>query len=242
MNLPTEPDTVAQIVERARELGASLAGIATVADLRNSRSYQVYDQASYYQDYEGVEWPADARSVLALALVHAPSEPELDWWDYQPGRTHGNRRLMSIAQSLKQWLEDELGIIARPLPYRVEQGGVLLKDAAALAGLGVIGKNNLLITPEFGPRVRLRALFLDAELEPTGPIDFSPCDGCDMPCWRACPRVAFGSGTYSRALCDLQMKEDEANEVVIQGWLDEGSPGRVRKYCRACELACPIAG
>jgi epoxyqueuosine reductase len=39
----------------------------------------------------------------------------------------------------------------RPLPYKVEEGGMFLKDAATLAGLGIIGKNNLLITPEFEP-------------------------------------------------------------------------------------------
>lgn len=36
--------------------------------------------------------------------------------------------------------------------------------------------NNLVITPEFGPRTRLGALFLEVELEPTGPIDFNPCE------------------------------------------------------------------
>jgi epoxyqueuosine reductase len=39
----------------------------------------------------------------------------------------------------------------RPLQYKVEEAGMFLKDAATLAGLGIIGKNNLLITPEFEP-------------------------------------------------------------------------------------------
>jgi epoxyqueuosine reductase len=107
--------------------------------------------------------------------------------------------------------------------------------------LGVIGKNNLLITPEFGPRVRLRALFLDVALEPTGPADFDPCAGCDMPCRRACPQKAFRGGSYSRDLCDMQMGEDETNEVIIENWGNDDSPSTVRKYCRACELACPVA-
>ena len=68
----------------------------------------------------------------------------------------------------------------RPLPYRVEHGGTLFKDAAALAGLGTIGKNSLVITPEYGPHVRFKALFLDVDLEPTGPIDFTPCKSCDI--------------------------------------------------------------
>lgn len=249
MNSRTHPDMVTQIIEQAKAFGASLAGIASIAPLKDSPSYGIYHKSPYYEGYEGVEWPVDAKSVLVLALVHKPSEPELDWWDYRPGRTRGNRRLISIAKSLEQWLREEFNINARPLPYRVEHGGVLLKDAAALAGLGTIGKNNLLITPQFGPRVRFKALFLDVNLEPTGPIDFTPstgsgqapCEGCDMPCRRVCPQEAFRNVSYSRALCDSQMGEDEANEVIIENWEDDDLPGKVRKYCRACELACPVA-
>jgi epoxyqueuosine reductase len=241
MNSHTHPDMVTQIIEQAKAFGASLAGIASVALLKKSPSYEIYHRSPYYECYEGVEWPVDAKSVLVLALVHRPSEPELDWWDYRPGRTPGNRQLISIAKSLKQWLNEEFNINARPLPYRVEQGGILLKDAAVLAGLGTRGKNNLVITPQFGPRVRFKALFLDVDLEPTGPIGFTPCEGCDMPCRRVCPQEAFRKGSYSRALCDIQMGEDVANEVIIENWEEDGSPSKVRKYCRACELACPVA-
>lgn len=114
MNSPN-PDTAAAIIAQARSFGASLAGIASIAALKNSRSYAVYHQAPYYKGYEGVEWPEKARSVLVLALFHDPSQPELDWWDYGPGRTRGNRRLMSISESLKEWLDKEFGINARLL-------------------------------------------------------------------------------------------------------------------------------
>ena len=53
-----------------------------------------------------------------------------------------------------------------------------------------MSKNNLLITPEFGPRVCLRDLLLNVDLEPTGPIDFTPCEACNMPCRRVCPQEA----------------------------------------------------
>lgn len=241
MNSLTHPDINALIIGKAKVFRASLAGIASIIPLKASPSYAIYDKSPYYEGYERVEWPGEAKSVLVLALVHEPSEPELDYWDYRPGRTPGNRRLASMAESLERWMKEELSINARPLPYRVEQGGILLKDAAALAGLGVIGKNNLLITPEYGPRVRLRALFLDADLEPTGPIDLSPCEGCPMPCRQACPQRAFRSGSYSRDLCDLQMTEDVENEVVVEKSENDDALGSYRIYCRACELACPVA-
>jgi len=115
MNSHTHPDMVTQIIEQAKAFGASLAGIASVALLKNSPSYEIYHQAPYYKGYEKVEWSVEARSVLVLALFHDPSQPELDWWDYGPGRTRGNRRLMSISESLKEWLDKEFGINARLL-------------------------------------------------------------------------------------------------------------------------------
>jgi epoxyqueuosine reductase len=235
-----QADLRERILLKAGDLGASLAGIAAVSSLQASPSYQAYDRLPYYEGYAGADWPAAARSVLVLGLVHDPAQPELDWWDYHPGRTRGNRRLIAIAESVELWMRQELGIGARPLAYRVEQGGILLKDAAVLAGLGAFGRNNLVITPQFGPRVRWRALFLDVALKPTGPADYDPCAACDMPCRRACPQDAFVDGAYSRARCDRQMEIDEANEAIIEGWVADGPPARVRKYCRACELACPV--
>jgi epoxyqueuosine reductase len=126
-----------------------------------------------------------------------------------------------------------------PLAVPCGKGGVFLKDSSALAGLGVIGKNDLLITPEFGPRVRLRALFPD--LEPPGPSDLNPCESCDMPCRSACPKNAFESGSYYRPLCiEMLGENEERHRVLIEDWAD-GLPGEVVKYCRACELACPMA-
>jgi len=174
-----------------------------------------------------------------LALAHDETEPELDWWDGERG-TPGNRRLESIAMSLRQWLKEDLNSNAHLLPYHVEKGGIFLKDAAVLAGLGTIGMNNLLITPEFGPRVRLRALLLDVDLAPAGPIDFAPCAGCAMPCRSACPQEAFKHGAYSRTLCNQQMKTDEANAVIVEGGQEKDLPSKYIKYCRACEVVCPV--
>jgi epoxyqueuosine reductase len=85
----------------------------------------------------------------------------------------------------------EAGPCLVALPYQVEYGRAFLKDSAHPAGLGVIDKNNLLVTPHFGTRVRLQGNFVEAELKPTGPLDFDPFTGCDRHCHRACPREAF---------------------------------------------------
>ena len=186
------------------------------------------------------DWPAEVKSVLVLAQAHPQSEPELDWWD---GRnTEGNRRLMAMADNLKKWCQDELNVTAYPLPYHIEKGGVLLKDAAALAGVGIIGRNNLLLTPSMGPRVRLRALFLNVDLSPSKALDqYKPCDGCDMPCLRVCPRKAFQNGSYRRSACMMEMEANRADSVDAGIKDRNGVPVAYIKYCRACELSC-IAG
>ena len=124
-----------------------------------------------------------------------------------------------------------------------------------MAGLGCIGRSNLLVTPRFGPRVRLRALTLSEPLAPTGPIDFDPCAGCAAPCIRYCPQNAFTQrvytpeetgldrlpgrdGSYFRAACHEQMLLDE--ERATEGSMPEVSdrPAKIIKYCRNCELLC----
>jgi epoxyqueuosine reductase len=226
-----------QILQQVIEFGASLAGIACLDDLKKSPSYLKYAQHPYYSYFTSYpEWPEEAKSILVFALLHKKSDPELDWWDPKPGGTPGNRALIKIQKKQKNWLKDELGINSISLPYKIEEGGIFLKDASSLAGVGIIGKNNLLITPEYGPRVRLRAMFLEIELEPTGPLNYDPCSTCDKPCFRACPQSAFRSGIYERKYCEFQMKKDEANVRPLPG---NPSTDHVR-YCRACELACPV--
>jgi len=180
-----------------------------------------------------------AESVLVLGLEHPENEPELDWWDDRDGGTPGNRQLVNIAKDLKQWLQEEFGFNVHPLPYHVEKGGLFVKDAAILGGIGTLGSNNLVITKEFGPRVRFRALLIDVNLKPKAPIDFTPCQACDNPCRSACPQDAFANGFYSRISCNKQMEADERGKDVFKQPDDKLPKPRI-KYCRACELSCPV--
>ena len=241
------------IIDKALELGASLAGIARIDDLKVSKSIELYKMRPFYEEYdrdssdyfefEGYKWMEEYKSVLVWALTHPISEPALDWWSMKvPGFTPGNRIMRSQSKQLRVWLGEEMGIQALSLPYQIEFGGTFLKDSAALAGLGIIGKHNLLVTPEFGTRVRLRGIFIEKELEPTGPLDFDPCSTCDMPCHQVCPREAFQSGSFERALCKQENDYRDANKEILDGsimGIDE--PSEVSKPCRFCELACPVA-
>jgi epoxyqueuosine reductase len=221
-----------KISARAISLGASLAGAARVTTLLESPSHRLYPLDRRVRD---------ACSVVVLALEHAAGQPEMDWWDRQGGRTPGNRLLIRINRRLTNWLKKKYSAEACELPYNAGASGIFLKDAAVLAGLGVLGKNNLLITPQYGPRVRLRALMLDRPLEHTGALEsFAPCDACDGPCIRACPQKAFQEGPYQRKRCLRQMQRDETNPIVRQSPV-VGMPAEIRiAYCRQCELSCPV--
>jgi epoxyqueuosine reductase len=220
------------IIKKALSLGASLAGITSVDSIRNSPSHQ---------KLQNVRWPSQAKSVVVLALKHDITEPSLDWWDGNHG-TAGNRILISITRQLKRWFKKQYGITANDVPYYIHKGGIFLKDSAVCAGLGVIGKNNLVITPDYGPRIRLRALFVNIELEPTtiSIENFQPCTNCEAPCITSCPQKAFESGSYDRLLCQKQLEKDETESTMSKDTGTMYYSDVMIKYCRACELACPV--
>jgi epoxyqueuosine reductase len=260
-------DTSTRIIEKAKEFGAHLAGIADVAAVKISPSHYIYEKLDRYRSVGTrhsdnvrpgeVAWPADAKSAIIIAVEHPADKPELDWWrDGYSGGTAGNRILMSVNDRLCAWLEEEKGINTKKLPYFIERGGIFLKDAAAAAGLGCIGKNNMLVTPGFGPRVRLRAILTYEALPSTEPTNFDPCQDCSMPCRKACPQEAFAGqiysekeaglkelpardGVYSRDLCNIQMNLDIDNceEIGVEG---QDQPQKLVRYCRRCEFSCPI--
>ena len=204
-------------------------------------------------------WHEEARSAVVLAVAHPEERPELDWWldGEDTGNPPGNLLLIAAAEKLAARLRAELGLQSWAIAYHVERGGIYLKDAAVLAGLGCVGRNNLVLTREYGPRLRLRAVLTSADLPSTGPNGYDPCIRCPEPCRAACPQAAFAGsaftpeeygqrelpgrdGSFARPLCSLQMQADEAASEYVPR---DGEAGEVMltRYCRACELAC-VAG
>jgi epoxyqueuosine reductase len=258
-----------EILKIAHELGADLAGFVAIKSLKDSPSHKMYSKVPVYtlsenmnpkddQTTQGkVVWPKKAETILIIAIKHPEDTPSLDYWcNPYSGGTEGNAQLIRTNHKILAWLEENKGIKGEDLSYFVEDGGICLKDAAVLAGLGVIGKNNMFVSPQFGPRVRLRAMALPVKLHSTGPTGFDPCASCEMYCRKACPQGAFDEkvfssndygheelpareGVYARATCKIEMKKntDEAELVPIDG-KDESM--RVMVCCRACEFACPV--
>lgn len=260
------PKITERIVDKAKSLGACLAGVASVTLLKQSPSHLIYPMLGHNtgvgsrKNANGIKpgevrWPDAAKSAVVIAVEHSEAQPELDWW-YGKKSPPGNRILMRINKILSEWVEKTFQITTHKLPYHIEQGGIFLKDAAVMAGLGCIGKSNILVTPEFGPRVRLRAVLLETKIAPTGPIDFDPCKNCDQFCRQACPQQAFDhivfspaevgfeklpgrNGSFSRSTCNRQMGKD-IDAATEESDPESGEMEKIIKYCRHCELACPV--
>ncbi|MDM8548494.1 epoxyqueuosine reductase [Desulfobacterales bacterium HSG2] len=257
MNALSGSELAEKIVEKARSLGASVAGVADTDALKASPSHRIYPKIGMNLGVKPreVAWPADAVSAVVIGVEHGADEPELDWWDGREG-TPGNRILMRISGGLSEWIENAFSIRTYKLPYHVEKGGIFLKDAAVMAGLGCIGRNNLVVTPEYGPRIRFRAILLDRETKAAGPVEFNPCEDCKQPCRKACPQDAFQNtvcsadepglsvlpgirGTFDRVACNVRMQKDIDEGIMVKPEGDE-EPYKCIRYCRLCELACPV--
>ena len=260
-------DLSVQIIKKALESGASLAGIANVAELKKSPSHIISRKIPGFlstetKQVEGrkegeIHWPVNAKSAVVIAVEHPLGAPDMDWWlTGLKGGTKGNAKLIAVFSKLADWLAKEKKTPYIKLAYHIEHGAVFMKDAAVLGGLGCIGKNNMLVTPKFGPHIRLRVMLLEEDLPSTGFTDFDPCSDCKEYCRKACPQKAFDKkiysaeelglnelpgreGVYSRTKCNKQMKKNEerSRDVDIEG-IDQ--KGRQVKYCRICELACPV--
>lgn len=109
---------------------------------------------------------------------------------------------------------------------RYLMGLLSLKHLAAKAGLGVFGYSSLIITPQYGPRVRLTAILTDAEMESDAPLDQSFCEKCvGNPCIVQCPVKALTK--------PLDESLYQINKYACRQYLN------TRPICAICMKVCP---
>ena len=85
------------------------------------------------------------------------------------------------------WEGPPQGIAHKFSPFRYTFGPFSHRHAATRAGLGEFGYNNVVLTPQFGPRQRFNSIITDAALVPDPLITKPIClrDGCKL-CLKAC--------------------------------------------------------
>ncbi len=104
-----------------------------------------------------------------------------------------NRALYGLARVLRTegYRTIPLPSQGTPVDARFQRGILSFKHAAEYAGLGRIGRSSLLLTKEFGPRVRLACLLTDAPLPSTRRAIPDACADCAGSCISRCPAGAL---------------------------------------------------
>ncbi len=105
-------------------------------------------------------------------------------------------------------------------------GIISMRHAAFNAGLGILGRNTLLINREYGNMVYIGAVLLDTEIEPDPVVDDFCClPGCRL-CLDACPVKALNGITVIQKRC--------------RGFSFIQHPRGWEIYtCNACRKVCP---
>jgi epoxyqueuosine reductase QueG len=114
-------------------------------------------------------------------------------------------------------------------------GGKLLFTAHAVnAQLGIMGRNGLVLTPEFGPRQRWSMITTDAEIPQVPKVEYDGmkeyCQSCG-----ACIKNCKGEATYQEPI----KKKDNSKIIThinrskcIESLLENN-------YCSVCLRICP---
>ncbi len=183
-----------------------------------------------------VDLLSGARSVIVMAIRYSKASLEA-----APSREYAiaykvvNREIDHLAFWVSRALQDEgfraLQVPASP-PYDLEKnrGDLSHKHAAVSAGLGAFGKNDLVLTAQFGSRVRLVSVITDAILVPDKPLNPDPCGGCEI-CIRACPaRALKGERIVDKEACN-EYHIEVGKKLQLDDW---------EQICGVCIRVCPV--
>jgi epoxyqueuosine reductase QueG len=101
-------------------------------------------------------------------------------------------------------------------PFRYTFGPFSHRHAATRAGLGEFGYNNIVLTPQFGPRQRFNSVITDAELIPDPLIGEPIClrDQCGL-CLQACIMACITMRDDPEVVDYRSIAEDDRSRIYI---------------------------
>ncbi len=232
IDLGTPAEAAAEIKHVAKTFGADLVGI--------TRFDERWMYVSKFSDLSRKEKPQEIPEGMTSVIVTAQS------MDHDLIRTvpsalsgaatgHGYSRDAMVVLSIAQYIQN--------LGYRAVASmndTSLAIPTAVQAGLGEYGRLGLLITKEFGPRVRLGKVFTDLPLAHDRPIRFGVEEFCQVcrRCSDSCPVKAIPSGDPSTE------RHNESNIRGVRKWSVDGEKcfgywTAQNTDCSICVRVCP---
>ena len=269
----TPLDAVA-IKEKARELGADLVGIAD-GRVMDTHPPDPLDPRTPSHITE-----LDGERVIVMAKRYTSGTTRIPRWDERHKYYNDEitlTRLEEVSLEMVFWLENHgwPAIIIPPTHtdprrYLNDPGQHMttllsLNHAAVEAGLGTLGLNLQLLTPEYGPRVMLTAVLCSVECEADERMIDGLCRGPECGrCLSACPGDVVGHWSRDWPACDryrsphgFAQLADHLGNIFDAGNLEEklrlvrseesfnlwqsilrGSG--VITGCRRCQDVCPV--
>jgi epoxyqueuosine reductase len=211
------------------------AAVAGVADLTGLEGYPTIPETLLSGFKRGVSLGIPIPKG-ALADVHTGPNP-LYLHAYETVNSLLDHLAMRTAQLLEAAGGKALAIPAsRTLDRENNRGNLSHKAVARLAGLGWIGKNILLVNPEYGPRLRFATVLTNLELEADVPLD-RDCGGCTR-CTDACPAGAIKGVVAKPYPATRDVCVDMAACVAK---LAEFKAELGKDICGVCIRVCPFA-
>jgi epoxyqueuosine reductase QueG len=252
-------DEVLKLTQEVKEYATkNNLGRITYADLVGIIPAQRLDEIpSYRQDWlnrstmKTTEQMKDAKSIIVLGY-HASDDV------YEVALRKGNSAGFFAYLPMKI---NQQGIIrqlqSKGFEAKVADERLPYKQMARLAGFGNYGKNSLIITPKYGPWIRLAAIVTDAEFVYDEPFDRDLCGDCDK-CVEACPTGALTPYRvdYTRCLVnpwplddwgrlisgELKYSEKFGKMSDVDTIFSKHSPRLTDNsvlMCTTCQRACP---
>lgn len=243
-----------QIRQWAKELGFADTGITHADTGPHAERLQQWLAAGYHGDMAYMADHGDKRytpeslvpgtlRVISVRLdyLHAPDNPKQALTNretayitrYALGRDYHKlmrKRLATLAQKIDEAVSG--------YDYRafVDSAPVLERGLAQRAGLGWIGKNNMLIHPKAGSYFFLGEIFTSAPLPVDKPFDTQHCGSCSA-CLEVCPTDAFvGAHLLDARRCISYLT------IELKGPIPEELRTKMGNRvfgCDDCQLVCP---
>ncbi|MDW7671520.1 MAG: reductive dehalogenase [Bacillota bacterium] len=238
----TPEDWTQLVKEAARLYGSNLTGVAPLDERwvyyqDMAKPFVFTDEGGPEETDEAFHIPRTMNRAIVLAF-HMDGEMQSHSPDMTASVTTslGYSRMGIAAISLAEYIR-ALGFQAIPCMNDTALSIPLAVDA----GLGQLGRHGLLITPEYGPNVRLCKVLTDMPLIPDEPIDFGItafCDNCLL-CAKHCPSEAISYGEPT-----MESPEDTGNSGVEKWYIHGESCLKYWQHngasCANCIAVCPF--